>query len=199
MLKKLFGKRFNFWQRYSKGDTPWDLGITPPEIVALVELERLSPGKVLDLGCGSGTNVVYLAEHGWQATGIDFIPKAIQKAKWKAKAAGVVDRTHFVVGDITKLDKLKLDAPFDLAIDIGCGHTLIGPEKIKYAEDVANLMATGGFLMIYAACYLPGRKFGWNADDIEKIFSPYFDNVWERFSDDTVTGLPSGWYRLKKR
>jgi SAM-dependent methyltransferase len=56
-----------FVQRYQNADVPWDTGITPPEIVRVVK--ELTPGKALDIGCGTGTNVRYLLERGWQAVG----------------------------------------------------------------------------------------------------------------------------------
>ena len=64
-------RRRMFVQRYDAQDVPWDTGITPPEIVRVVQ--ELAPGSALNLGCGTGTNVRYLLEHGWQADGIDFV------------------------------------------------------------------------------------------------------------------------------
>ena len=73
---------------YLVGFKPWDSGVPPPELVAVVEgADRLSPGKALDVGCGTGTNSIYMARHGWDVTGVDFVPRAINTAKRKAKAA----------------------------------------------------------------------------------------------------------------
>src|SRR5262245_13580603 len=105
--------RLQFWWRYVRGTTPWDTGVTPPEIVALVE--RLPAGRALDLGCGTGTNAIFLAEHGWKVTGVDFVPGAIRRAREKASAANVP--IDFYVGDVTRLDFLQ--EQYDLAIDIG--------------------------------------------------------------------------------
>ncbi|MFW5709655.1 MAG: class I SAM-dependent methyltransferase [Chloroflexota bacterium] len=74
-------RRSMFVQRYDAQDVPWDAGITPPEIVRVVQ--ELAPGGALDLGCGTGTNVRYLLEHGWQANGIDFVPQAVEQAQVK--------------------------------------------------------------------------------------------------------------------
>ncbi len=66
-----------FRASYLFGFKPWDSGISPPELVATIEgANALTPGKALDLGCGTGTNSVYLARHGWAATGVDFVPRA---------------------------------------------------------------------------------------------------------------------------
>ncbi|TFG49883.1 MAG: class I SAM-dependent methyltransferase, partial [Anaerolineales bacterium] len=91
------GKLF-FMLRYLLNDPPWDTGITPPEVYQF--LEENSPGRALDLGCGTGTNVITLAEHGWQVTGIDYVPKAIRIARQKARRKGYQSEVKFLVGDV---------------------------------------------------------------------------------------------------
>ena len=90
MLRSLIGSfisgRWKFEWRYWRGNTPWDTNITPPEVMEFIAASP--PGKALDLGCGTGTNAITLARHGWQATGVDFAPKAIRAARRKAKQAG---------------------------------------------------------------------------------------------------------------
>src|SRR5205823_2650147 len=86
---------------YRRGRTPWDTGITPPEVVDLIEgPDALPPGRALDLGCGTGTNVRYLADHGWDATGVDAEPRAVDAAE--RKLAGV-DGARVLLGDVTRL------------------------------------------------------------------------------------------------
>jgi methylase of polypeptide subunit release factors len=75
----------------------WDTNITPPQLVDLIEVQKLKSGRALDLGCGTGTNAIYLAKHGWDVIGIDFVGKAINTAKQKAKAAKV--SVEFFQGD----------------------------------------------------------------------------------------------------
>ncbi len=67
--------------------TPWDTGITPPEIVAMIDSGKVSIGRALDLGCGTGTNAIYLAQKGFAVTGIDISRRAISLAKRKARSA----------------------------------------------------------------------------------------------------------------
>ncbi|NJL93940.1 MAG: methyltransferase domain-containing protein [Anaerolineae bacterium] len=80
----MFSRRGFFWMRYLRGKTPWDTNITPPEVVRLVAEGRTPPGRALDLGCGTGTNALYLARQGWQADGVDFIGQAVRAARRKA-------------------------------------------------------------------------------------------------------------------
>lgn len=184
-------------ERYEKNDTPWDTGITPPEIVDIVA--ELPPGRAIDLGCGTGTNVRYLLEHGWQADGVDFVALAIDRAKAKLADFPAADYGVYC-HDVTRLASLdSLRPPYDLAIDIGCGHGVLSDSQEKYAADVAGLLKPGGAFMLYAHSPNAERDFGWTSDDVKRLFTPYFDIVWQALSDDTSTGMPSGWYRLGRK
>src|SRR5207249_11633291 len=99
---------------------PWDTGITPPEVERFVASH--APGRALDLGCGTGTNAVYLARHGWSALGVDFVGRAIAKARQRAASAGLAERCEFRMGDVTR--RSAISGPFDLALDIGCLHAI---------------------------------------------------------------------------
>ena len=77
-----------FWDvMYLFKKTPWDTGITPPEIVAVIESGKVPIGRALDLGCGTGTNAIYLAQHGFTVTAIDVSRRAIALAKRKTRSA----------------------------------------------------------------------------------------------------------------
>src|SRR5512139_1990657 len=90
---------------YLEGKPPWDSGITPPELVALVEGADAPPaGRALELGCGTGTNATYLARHGWEVVAVDLIDRAVQQAREKAATAGLPVRV--LCGDATRLDEL---------------------------------------------------------------------------------------------
>ena len=183
-----------FADRYAANDIPWDSGITPPEIVEIVA--ELPPGKALDLGCGTGTNVRYLLEHGWEADGIDFVSQAVELAH--AKLADFPPEQFTVLCyDVTQLAQCEgLRQPYDLVVDIGCGHGIPVDKQVQYAADVAALLRPGGILMLYAIQPTEDRDVGWTPMDVQRIFTPYFDLVWQAINDDTATSRPAGWYRL---
>ncbi|HET8841265.1 MAG TPA: class I SAM-dependent methyltransferase, partial [Ktedonobacteraceae bacterium] len=116
----------HFLQAYEDGNPPWDTRITPPELVAQIEGPQTRPaGRALDLGCGTGTNSLYLAGHGWDVTGIDFISSAIEQAREKQRGIGTLaGNVHFLVGDVTRLNALKLDTGYTLLFDLGCLHSI---------------------------------------------------------------------------
>ncbi len=134
-------RRLNFSLWYLFGKPPWDSGISPPELFDFVA--HHPPGRAIDLGCGTGTNVVTLAQHGWQVTGVDFAPRAIRLARRKLQRAGV--QADVSVGDVTKLRGIT--GPFDLALDLGCFHDI--PDRSAYLAQLTRVLAPGGHWLMY--------------------------------------------------
>ena len=185
-----------FSQRYQSQDTPWDTGITPPEIVAIVS--KLAPGKALDAGCGTGTNLHYLLQHGWQVDGIDFVPQAIERAQARLRAFPASAWSVYC-HDVARLNTLSdLRAPYDLVLDIGCGHGLPVSDQERYVQNIAVHLKTAGVWMLYAHQPTPERTFGWTPEDVQRLTAPYFSLTWQVLSNDTRSGMPSAWYRLAR-
>ena len=131
---------FNLWY-YRR--PPWDSGITPPELLEF--LATTPPGRAIDLGCGTGTNVITLARRGWQVMGVDFAPRAITIAKQKARNKNI--QADWRVGDVTKLDGIS--GPFDFALDLGCFHSLSPAGRGLYLARLDELLAPGGSWLMY--------------------------------------------------
>ena len=142
----------------------WDTGVTPPEVMAF--LGSRSPGRALDLGCGTGTNAITLAQHGWQVTGVDFVSSAIQQARRKARQAGV--SIDFRQGDVTHLPGVT--GPFDLVLDIGCFHSLPPQAKQTYAQNLPGLLAKPGTFLMYGFFKDPGvSRVGLETSDLDLL------------------------------
>lgn len=177
---------FSAWY-WLPGRRRWDTGVSPPELERFVQSHP--PGRALDIGCGTGTNVVYLARHGWEAVGVDFAGRAIAKARRRARDAGVA--CTFLVGDVTRLE---VAGPFDLALDLGCLHSIAVSGRAGYAAGMARVVRTGGTFLVYA--FAPGGPtFGFTADDVRAAFASAFDVV----GVEEGKGRPSAWYTLVRR
>ena len=138
MLRRLY---YNFFYLRKP---PWDTGVSPPELMAFIQ--ENPPGRALDLGCGTGTNAINLATHGWQVTGVDFVARAIRSARKKSRQAGV--EADFLQEDVTRLNGIT--GPFDLVLDIGCFHSLPAGGKTAYAQNLEKLLAQNGTFLMYA-------------------------------------------------
>ena len=134
-----------FEQMY-EGQAPWDTGRPQPDIVKLAETGFVR-GSVLDVGCGTGENLLYLAARGHDCWGIDFVPVAIERAKAKAAERGIT--AHFVVGNALELS--KLGRQFDTVIDCGLFHTFADEERPVFVQSLADVLRPGGLL--YILCF----------------------------------------------
>src|SRR6202035_898638 len=111
------------------GTPAWDICRPQPAIVRLAETGQIT-GSVLDVGCGTGENVLYLAEHGHAAAGIDGAPTAIKKARAKAKRRGLT--ASFEVGDALNLPTPERE--FDTVIDSGLFHVFSDDERLRFRD-----------------------------------------------------------------
>ena len=184
-LRRLF---FNLWY-YRR--PPWDTGVSPPELVAFIESH--APGCALDLGCGTGTNVITLAHHGWETTGVDFAPRAIRIAKRKARQADV--DVDLRVADVTKLK--DVNGSFDLILDMGCFHSLPAAGKLDYINNLERLLAPGGTYLMYGFFKeAAGSGPGLVEADLEKLRERL--RPVER-QEGTERGLrPSAWFTFRR-
>ena len=183
---------------YLFGRTPWDTGVTPPEVRAVVEGGRVPPGRALDLGCGTGTNVIYLAQHGLNVTGVDISSRAIAKARRKIERAGWAARARVYAGDVTRLETLPITGLFDLALDIGCLHTVDAPSRPRYAEGLARSVCPGGLYLLYAfnSCAQMGMRVGLLPQDAERLFTPAFTLLNVEHGQERGGG--SAWYTFQR-
>jgi SAM-dependent methyltransferase len=107
-------------ERYVLHETPWDSGVPSKELMRVLDSEKIHPCRAVELGCGTGTNSIYLASRGFNVTGLDCSPVALSQARTKAAEAGA--DVQFLEADLCRFN-LELE-PFDFIFDRGCYHSV---------------------------------------------------------------------------
>jgi len=126
--------------RYATGELPWDTREPDEHLVALVRSNGAAPGPALEVGCGTGTNALWLAQHGFDVLGVDLSPLAVDRAR--AKLPVPPSSCRFEVRDFL------VDRPtgaFSLVFDRGCFHVFDDAElRARFAAQVAEVLAPDG-------------------------------------------------------
>jgi methyl halide transferase len=125
--------------RYQSGDVPWDTGHPSTELIRTIKEEGIQPGRALELGCGTGTNSIWLAQQGFDVTAVDISPLALEQARGKATAAGVPIR--FLEVDV--LNPPLLGAPFPFFFDRGCYHVVRRIDVDKFLSTLEQISQPG--------------------------------------------------------
>ncbi|MDM4142772.1 MULTISPECIES: class I SAM-dependent methyltransferase [Mycobacterium] len=145
---------------YRVGFTPWDGHPLAQSVRDLVEgtpnAAALPAGSALEVGCGTGDCSIYLAQHGWKVTAVDFVAKPLERARAKAHAAGAA--VDFVQADVTQLSRTGIGANFELIVDNGCLHNMSDADRDAYVREITALAAPGARLLIVA--FVPGGRVG---------------------------------------
>lgn len=189
-----------FWLAYLTGKTPWDTGTTPPEVVRLVQSGELTPGCAVDLGCGTGLNAIFLIRHGWQVVGVDSAPLAIRRARQRAaqEAPALRQQACFMVADVTNWRWAGIR--YDLALDIGCLHSLAPAEQESYAMYLTRHTKPGAHFLLYArgARRLDGKAtpFGLDPPAVEALLAPAWQPLWVQNGQEGAH--TSAWYLFKR-
>lgn len=141
---------------YRDGRRPsWETGRPSTELKRLVESGQLRPGRVLELGCGTGVNAVYLASAGFDVTAIDLAPTALGLARERAREAGV--NVRWIQADVLNPPDL---GQFDLVFDRGCYHGVRRLNAARYAKLLAAWCRPGGKALILAGNANEARHYG---------------------------------------
>jgi SAM-dependent methyltransferase len=166
----------SFWDAAYLVGPPWDTGEPPSELIEFVDEGKLEPGSVLDIGCGTGTSVVFLASRGFEASGLDISRVAIRKAKTKA-ARRNVDCCFYRL-DFTDPKELALAGlrEFDLLIDNGCYHSLSPDDRERYADSLLRVSRLGTVYLLWG--FLQGSRLGFGPPGIE------YNEAQDRFSEN---------------
>jgi ubiquinone/menaquinone biosynthesis C-methylase UbiE len=165
----------NEWEQicrnYLLNELGWKLGKPRPILVEYVAKKLVRKGKTLDLCCGAGTNTVYLAQNGFDVTGIDISLTAVAYAKAKAAQANV--KIRFFVQNFLKLP--FNNEGFDFVHDMGSFHHVKPEDRQTFIQGVDRVLKAGGTHMLTAFSYKNG--LGWNhftKPRLVALFSSYF-------------------------
>jgi len=124
-------------------------------LVEIIESHAIAPGRTLEIGCGTGTNAIYLAQRGFDVVGIDISPLAVEKAR--ANAQG---RCRFETIDF--LNETPPGGPFQFVFDRGCFHTFDEDhERARFAQNVATALVENAlWLSLIGSTEGPPRDVG---------------------------------------
>jgi SAM-dependent methyltransferase len=199
---------------YAVGYTPWEQIAGVPaakqRIAAWFEREeqgREPPhGKALDLGCGSGIWSVELARRGWEVTGVDAVPRALRRARERARRTGV--ELRLVEGDVTNLQAAGVGSGFRFLLDFFLFHDeLTDDQRTAMGRQVTAVAAAGATLLMTA--WAPGRRGplprGASRSDIEAAYPEWdlideepFDVVTEARFYKHIRNADPRVYRLRR-
>jgi SAM-dependent methyltransferase len=133
-------------KRYQEGDSPWDTGQPSGELRRVLHEEGIAPCRALELGCGTGTNAVWLAQQGFDVTAVDLAPLAIERAEARAQTAGV--KVRFVKASAFELP--DLGGPFPFFFDRGCYHVVRRIDAGGYVRTLERVTAPGSVGLVLA-------------------------------------------------
>ncbi len=194
------GNRFE--EMYKTNNTPWDHGMPDSNLIDMVVQRPIPSCKVLDVGCGTGDNAIWLARQRFVATGCDLSRTAIEKAKGNAALSN--STCSFIVADFLK-DGIP-GSPFDLVFDRGCLHCAdTAEERRRFAENVvAHLEEDGLWLTLAGNADGQVREVGpptLSAKELVAAVEPYFEIVSlaaGHFGSDQADP-PKAWICLMKK
>ncbi|MFW5417695.1 class I SAM-dependent methyltransferase [Nocardiopsis sp. CNT-189] len=185
---------FTPWERYGDG-----VGAQLGALLDREGEERPSgPGRALDIGCGRGQFTPELARRGWEATGVDIVPAAIEAARGKGQA-----EITYTVADVTDLESAGLGT-FDLFLDIGCFQGLEPGLRAAEGRGVTALAAPDATLLILAFGPSKYQRLveGVSQAEIEAAF-PGWELIATQDAETAGLGWPMNrtspkWYRFRR-
>jgi SAM-dependent methyltransferase len=164
------------WDASYRGEqpAPWDIGQPQPAIVRLACHGGFA-GAVLDAGCGTGENALYVASLGLPVLGVDVAETALGIARQKAADRGI--KAEFATADALRLE--RLERKFRTVLDCGLFHTFDDvDERTRFAASLASVTEHDGTL--YVLCFSDkGSKLGphpISQEELRAAFNP--NNGW---------------------
>jgi methyl halide transferase len=186
-------------ESYASGELPWDTGQPEPLLVEFVTSGGIAPGRTLEIGAGTGTNAIWLAERGFNVLGVDVSSLAVEKARAKMEDRDL--RCRFATLDF--LAAPPPDGPFQFIFDRGCFHVFDEPEeRARFAAHVAATLAPGGsWLSLIGSTEGPSRDVGpprRSACEVTRAIEPALEIVEVRSVEFHGNGAKA-WFCLSRQ
>jgi SAM-dependent methyltransferase len=183
---------------YAAGELPWDTGEPEPLLVEFVTSGRIAPSRALEIGAGTGTNAIWLAERGFEVLGVDVAPLAVERANAKLDGRGLGCR-------FAALDFLAAspEGSFGFVFDRGCFHVFDeSEERARFAAQVAAALVPGGlWLSLIGSTEGPPREVGpprRSAREVTLAIEPALEIVELRSAEFRDHGAKA-WFCLSRR
>jgi cyclopropane fatty-acyl-phospholipid synthase-like methyltransferase len=135
----------DFAQRYAQGNIPWDSGKPSEELLRVLNAGKLTGKTALEIGCGTGSNAIELASHGFEVTAVDCVEQAIHIARGKASEAAV--KVDFRAADVLTQE---LGGPYDVLFDRGVYHALRMADLAKFQNMLKRVSRRGSWYLSLA-------------------------------------------------
>src|SRR5438309_11501384 len=133
-------------ERFRGGNNFWDTDRPDPALQRMLDEAAIQPCRALELGCGTGTNALFLAQQGFDVTAVDVVPQALERAEAKARQAGV--SIHFTPADVLQLP--DLGKPFPFVFDRGTYHILRQVDLERFRHTLAQATEPGSMYLTLA-------------------------------------------------
>ncbi len=217
MLDSFLREPTEFWNDFyvdREKKIPFFKNVPDENLVSYFENGTLSPGKVLELGCGPGRNAIYLAKSGCEVDAVDLSETSLQWAKERAEELNLP--INFIHKNIFELN--LGEGVYDFVYDSGCFHHIAPHRRMGYKRLIEKSLKPGGYFAV--TCFAQGGKFGgadisdWEVyrrgtllgglgytdEKLKNIFSEFNPVIVRKMKDvgesETLFGLPDLWTGL---
>jgi SAM-dependent methyltransferase len=187
--------------KYREGTPPWDTGVPSAELVRVLEEGWIRPCSVLELGCGSGADAVYLAKRKFDVTAVEWSPTALERARTRAELVGA--SICFVLDDVYEFGKTA--GAFDFVYDAGFYHYARQVSLDRFLDLLWRVTRPGSYYLTLAGAKsdeAPGGPPQVSQEEIHWELCRLFQVVQIRpfrFQSPLCPGGYPGWSCLMKR
>ncbi len=201
MSRPPFASPAEWEDAYRQGTPPWDVGVPHSELIRVLDEGHFRSGTVLELGCGSGADAVYLARRRFEVTAVDCSPIALERARLRAEQQDALLR--FVLEDVFEFARSA--GQFDIVYDAGFYHFIRLLNLQKYLDMLWRVTRPGSYFFCLAGATDNAAEEGpprVSSDEIHNELGRLFEVLQARRTRIESTSRSngySGWSCLMRR